>query len=167
VRAHLAWWSALVLGLVFQTAVLPFVVADPWRPDFTRLLVLWVALTGLPRGGAVVALSAGLALDAASGTPLGFGMLLRLAVYGAARPLRGVFFDDRPFLLLPLAALAALVEAGAVGALSAFAFRGAIPLGALAATSLPQALLDAFLVPPVFVALELATGRRQKAEVPA
>lgn len=164
-RAPLVWWSALALGLLLQTAVLPVLLSDPWRPDVSRLLVLWVALTGVPRGGALLAGATGLALDAASGTPLGFGVLLRLSLYGAARPLRGVFFDDRPFLLLPFAALAALLDAAAAGALSALAFRQPIPAGALAATALSQAAVDALCLPPLFVALELATGRRPKTGV--
>lgn len=166
-RAHAAWWGALVLGLLLQTALFPLLLADPWRPDLTRALVLWVALTGTPRGGAALAFAAGLALDAASGGPPGFGPALRLALYALARPFRGVFFDDRPLLLLPFAALGAVAEAVGVGLLSWFAFRSFLGLGALGSVAWAQALLDALCVPVLFVLLELATGRRQRWEAAA
>jgi len=167
VRQQLSWWVFLLAGVVFQTALLPLFLQDPWRPDLTRALVLWVALAGTPRGGALLAAAAGLVLDAASGTPLGFGVLLRLGLYGAARPFRGVFFDDRPLLLLPFAAAGALLEALGVGLLSWFAFRTAIAPGALASVGAAQALLDALCVPVVFLCLELVSGRRQRREATA
>lgn len=166
-RAHLAWWGALLAGLVLQTALFPLVLSDPWRPDLTRALVLWVALTGMPRGGAILAFGAGLALEAASGTPGGFAPLLRLFLYALARPFRGVFFDDRPALLLPFAALGPVAEAAGVAVLSRFSFRNPLGLDVLASTAWSQALVDALCVPLVFVALELASGRRHRAEAPA
>lgn len=166
-RAHLAWWGALLLGLVLQTTLFPLVLSDPWRPDVTRALVLWVALTGMPRGGAALAFGAGLALEAASGAPGGFAPLLRLFVYALARPFRGVFFDDRPALLLPFAALGPVAEAVAVGILGRFSFRNPLGLEVLASAAWAQALVDALCVPLIFVALELASGRRHRTEAPA
>jgi rod shape-determining protein MreD len=167
VRQQFTWWTALLAGVVLQTALFPLFLQDPWRPDLTRALVLWLALTGIPRGGVLLAAAAGLVLDAASGTPLGFGLLLRLALYAAARPFRGVFFDDRPILLVPFAAAGALLEAGGVGVLSGIAFRVAIAPGTLASVGGAQALLDALCVPAVFLCLELASGRRQRREATA
>ncbi|MDW7709283.1 MAG: rod shape-determining protein MreD [Deferrisomatales bacterium] len=164
-RAQAAWWGALLAGLALQTTLFPLFLTDPWRPDLTRALVLWVALTGAPRGGAVLAFSAGLLLDAASGAPLGFGPLLRLSLYAAARPFRGIFFDDRPLLLLPFATLGPALEAAVAGTMSWFAFRAPLGLNTLASGAWAQALVDALCVPLVFVALELATGRRPRLEV--
>ncbi len=164
-RAHAAWWGALFVALVLQTTLFPIFFTDPWRPDLTRALVLWVALTGTPRGGAVLACAAGLALDAASGAPTGFGPLLRLTLYGAARPFRGVFFDDRPLLLLPFAVLGPALEAAVVGALSLLAFRTPLGLDVLASGAWAQALLDALCVPLLFVTMELSSGRRHRREV--
>jgi len=167
VRQQLAWWVALLTGVTLQTALLPLFLQDPWRPDLSRALVLWVALAGSPRGGAFLAVAAGLVLDAASGTPLGFGVLLRLGLYGVARPFRGVFFDDRPLLLVPFAAAGALLEALGVGALSWISFRTAIAPGTLASIGGAQALVDALCVPALFLYLELASGRRHRREAAA
>ncbi|MBE0616563.1 MAG: hypothetical protein IH608_01375 [Proteobacteria bacterium] len=166
-RAQLAWWGALLFGLLLQTTLFPLVLVDPWRPDLTRALVLWVALTGMPRGGALLAFAAGLTLDAASGAPPGFGPVLRLALYAVARPFRGVFFDDRPLLLLPFAVLGAVAEAVMAGLLSGFVFQSSLGMGPLASVAWAQALLDALCVPALFVVLELATGRRQRREAAA
>lgn len=164
-RSHAAWWGALGVGLLCQSALFPLFFSPPWSPDFTRILVLWAALTGLPRGGSSLAFAAGLLLDLASGAPLGFGAVQRLVLYGLARPLRGVFFDDRPLLLLPVAALAAALDAVVAGSLSGMGLVGSIPASMLAATAGRQALVDALWVPLTFVVLELATGRRPAREV--
>lgn len=159
-KGHVAWWTALAVGLVLQTTLLPYALPDPWRPDFTRALVLWVALTGVPRGGPLLAFAAGLALDAGSGAPLGFGVALRLGLYGLARPLRGVFFDDHPALLLPLALLGAAADGALAWLASQLVLPTSIPFSALAALSWRQALGDVVAVPALFLALELASGLR-------
>ncbi len=164
-RAQVAWWAALSVGILAQTALAPLFFSPAWSPDFTRALVLWVALTGQPRGGCALAFAAGLALDAASGTPAGFGSLQRLALYGVSRPLRGVFFDDRPLLLLPLASLLAVSDAVVAGVLGGLGLAGPFAFAELFATAWRQALTDAFWVPLTFVALEVASGRRPAREV--
>lgn len=159
-KEHLAWWTALVLSLLCQTTLFPHFFSPAWAPDLTRPLVLWAAVTGVPRGGAVLAFAAGLGLDAASGAPPGFGAALRLLLYGLARPLRGLFFDDRPVLLLPLAALGTLTDALGAWALSHLALPVTLPPGSVSSVLWRQALGDLVSMPLVFVALELATGRR-------
>ena len=94
-----------------QTTLFPHLFSPEWRPDITLALVLWVALTGTPRGGAILAFLSGLALDLVSGAPPGFSAILRLLVYVSARPFRGVFFENRPLLLVPFAALGAAADA--------------------------------------------------------
>lgn len=164
-RAQVAWWAALLVGILAQTALAPLFFSPAWTPDFTRALVLWLALTGQPRGGCLLAFAAGLALDAASGAPAGFGALQRLALFGLARPLRGVFFDDRPFLLLPLAVLLAFGDAVVAAGLGGLGLAGPFAAGELFATTWRQAVTDAFWVPLAFVALEVTTGRRPSREV--
>ncbi len=165
-RPALVWLLFLAAGLVGQTAVLGLWVPDPWRPDITRVLVLWVALTGLPRGGAAWAVVAGLAADAASGGPLGLSSAMRVALYGAARPFRGMFFDDQPLFLLPLALLGPLADVAVVQVLSRFAYLNPVPAGVAMAVAARQAAVDLMLAPAAFVALEMASGRRGRFRLP-
>ena len=159
-REHLAWWTALVLSLLCQTTLFPRLFPPAWAPDLTRPLVLWAAVVGVPRGGALLAFAAGLGLDAASGAPPGFGAALRLSLYGLARPLRGLFFDDRPVLLFPLAALGALTDAFGAWVLSQLALPVPLLASSVSSVSWRQALVDLITVPVLFVFLEVATGRR-------
>lgn len=106
-------------------------------------------------------------LDVASGAPLGFNTLIRLGLYALARPFRGVFFDDRPSLVPPFAALSALADAAGAGLLSWMALRIPLPVGVLVSTAWRQALVEAVFVPLVFVGLEIVSGRRSAPEVPA
>jgi len=165
VRLLLLWTLALVFGLLAQTSLLPGLVPPAWRPDVTRALVLWVALTGTPKGGPVLAFAAGLGLDLCSGAPLGFGPALRLVVYALARPFRGVFFDNHPLLLMPFAALGAAADAAAAGLLSRLVFPGPIPGEVLLHVAWRQAVLDGFWVPAVFLGLELLAGRAARRAV--
>lgn len=166
-RLLLIWLLVLFLGLVGQTALLPNQIPPEWRPDITRALVLWLALTGTPRGGPVLAFAGGLALDLSSGAPLGFGATLRILVYALARPFRGVFFDDHPALLMPFAALGATADAAAAGILSRLVFPGPIPTEVLLSVAWRQALLDALWVPAVFLVMELFSRRLSRRRVTA
>lgn len=159
-RAQLSWWGALAVGLLAQSTLLPQFLPDPWRPDVTRGLVLWVALTGVPRGGAILAFLAGLALDASTGAPIGFNALLRLGLYALSRPFRGVFFDDRPLLLLPLAIAATLADALCAWLLGRVFLLTPLPLPALASIAWRQALTESAAIPALFLGLEVLSGRR-------
>lgn len=164
-RAHFAWFFLLGLGLLGQTTLLTAILPDPWRPDVTRALVAWAALTGIPVGGPLLAVLSGVALDAASGCSLAFGAGLRLGLYALLRPLRGVFFDDYPALLLPLGAGIAFADAAAAWLMSALAFTKPLPLPVLASTAWRQAAAEALCVPAVFLAMEIMAGKRPPREV--
>jgi hypothetical protein len=163
VRALLAWFLLLGLGLLGQTTLLSAVLPDPWRPDVTRSLVLWAALTGVPKGGPLLAVAAGLALDALSGCSLAFGAGLRLvALYGLARPFRGVFFDDHPILLVPLGAAGAFGDAIGAWAMSSFSFPEPFSASVVLSAAWRQALAEALCVPVVFLLMEITAGRRPR-----
>ncbi|NTU60334.1 MAG: rod shape-determining protein MreD [Deltaproteobacteria bacterium] len=159
-RAQLSWWGALAFGLLAQTTLLSHVLPDSWRPDITLILVLWVALTGTPRGGAALAFAAGLALDAMSGAPLGFNAVLRVLLYGLSRPFRGVFFDDRPILLLPFAALATAADDLGAWVMSWLFLPSPFPLRPFLGIVWRQTLVEAAAVPAVFLLMEAVSGRR-------
>lgn len=166
-RVLAAWWGTLALGLLAQTALFPLFFSEPWTPCVPRALVLWVALTGVPRGGVILPFAAGVLWDLSSGAPLGFGAALLLTLYAAARPFRGVFFDDRPVLLLPFAVAAPWVEAVVAVVLSRLVFPAPLELDLTASLALRQSVVDAVWVPLVFVTLEILSGRRGPREVTA
>jgi hypothetical protein len=167
VRSHLAWWGALGVGLLVQTTLFSTVLPPLWTPDVTRAMTLWLALIGIPRGGVLLAFSAGLAVDLTSGAPPGFTAALRLGLYALARPLRGVFFENRPVLLFPFGALAAFADAAGAGLLRWLVFPTPLSLDILVWTAWHQALVDLIWVPAIFVGLEVVVGRRFGLEVPA
>lgn len=166
-RGQLSWWGALVVGLLSQSTLLPLVLPDPWLPDVTLILVYWVALTATPKGGVVLAFLAGLALDVVAGAPPGFHAVVRVAVYALCRPFRGVFFDDRPLLLLPFAALATLVDSLGVWVMSWLFLPGPVPFYAAVRVAGPQALVEALAVPVVFLLLEALSGKSPAKHRPA
>jgi hypothetical protein len=122
---------------------------------------------GVPRGGVWLAFAAGHSLGIAAGAPLGFGAALRLALYGLARPFRGVFFDNQPLLILPFAALGAVTDAVVAGFLSRLVSSSPLTSSVLVSTACRQAVVEALWVPLVFVCLEILSGRQAPREVPA
>ena len=156
-----------MVGLLAQSTLLPHLLPDPWLPDVTLSLVFWTALTGTPRGGVVLAFLAGLALDLTSGAPPGFHAVIRVAVYSLCRPFRGIFFEDRPLLLLPFAALATLVDALGVWVLSGLFLSGPFPMSSVLRVAGPQALSEALAVPAVFLLLEAVSGKQPSQRRPA
>ncbi|TLN18709.1 hypothetical protein FDZ71_05675, partial [bacterium] len=148
-RARVAWLAALILALLAQTALIPPFVTEPWRPDFTRSIVLWLALTGVPTGGVYLSFASGLLVDVASGGPLGFTAVARLVVYALSRPWRGVFdLTGILFIAGPLAVLADTILV--------FLFKNAVfvkppSAGVILSIGLRQAAGEIFAVPFAFL----------------
>lgn len=157
-RAQFSWWGALLAALVLQTSFLPHLIPDLWRPDFTRALVLWLALTGLPPQGIWYSFASGLLVDILSGTPFGFTALLRLAIYGAARPGRNAL--ERSPLVFALGPFVVAVETLIVLLLKGMVFSNNPGVVDIVLIGLRQAALEVVCVPFVFVLMELATGYR-------
>lgn len=157
-RAQIAWWGALIAGLSLQNAFLPQLMPPKWVPDFTRALVLWLALTDHPRGGVWYAFAAGIMVDVLSGAPLGFTAMTRLAIYGAARPGRNVL--ERSPLVFILGPLSVVVEGILVLTFGSSAFANTPDTWAVAGIIMRQGLLEILCVPLVFVIMELASGYR-------
>lgn len=157
-RSQLTWWGLLLAGLTLQTSFLPHLVSDPWKPDFTRALVLWLALTGRPRGGAIYAFGAGLLVDMLGGARFGLTAFMRLMIYGAARPGRNVV-ESSPLVFL-LGPLSVVLETVILLLFSSTVFTNTPDLLTVLLIGLRQALLEVFIVPLVFVAMELGSGYR-------
>ncbi len=164
-RAHFAFGGTLIAGLIIQTTLLPQLLTDAWRPDVTRGLVLWLALTGTPKFGAAYSFVAGAAVDIVSGAPFGFTSASRLAIYGAARPARGSL-EHSPLIFL-MGPLSVLVETVVVWSLKSMAFTNPIDTINIFSISIRQALVEIVAVPLIFLLMEFLTGYRSGKEVPA
>lgn len=159
-RAQLAWWATLAVGLILQLTLLPQILTDTWSPDFTRALVLWLAFMGTPRGGVWLSFAAGLAVDAASGAPLGLFAISRLVLYVLGRPMRGKL-EQSPIIFL-LGPIAVWIELGVLYTLRNFAFANPVDFATMASVALRQSFVEVAALPLVFIALELATGLRSE-----
>lgn len=157
-RSQIAWWGALLAGLAVQSIFLAPFVPDGWRPDVTRALVLWIALTGRPSGGVWYAFAAGTAVDVVSGAPLGFTAFLRVSIYAFARPARGVL-EHSPIVFI-LGPVSVALETLLVLAISSLSFTNPITPANILLLGVKQALLEVAVVPVVFVLMELASGYR-------
>ncbi|PLX43964.1 MAG: rod shape-determining protein MreD [Deltaproteobacteria bacterium] len=157
-RAQAAWWGSLLTALILQSSVLPFFLPDGFTPDLTRGLVLWLALTGTPGYGVFLAFAAGFAVDLFAGAPLGLTALMRLVLYGFARPGRGIL--EMPFAVFVAGPLAVLSDTVVILLLQKVLFVNEVSLGVLIATALKQALVELASVPLIFIIMELATGYR-------
>jgi len=162
VKAQMPWWGALIIGLVAQSSLFPLFLPIAWRPDITKALVLWLALSAQPGKGPLLAAASGFMLDAVSGSVLGIGPASRLFLYFIAVPFRGVFFDSRPLLLVPFATTISVAEVLISSFLLRIASSVSVPWGVLLSTAFGQAVVDALWVPAVFLCLELLSPRRNK-----
>lgn len=164
-RAQLAWWATLAVGLVLQTTLLPHLLTAAWSPDLTRGLVLWLALMGTPRGGVLLAFAAGLAVDAASGAPLGVFAFSHLVLYALGCPFRGKL-EQSPIIFL-LGPLAVWSEVVVIYILKNMAFANPVDFSTLASVALRQSVVEVVALPVVFIVMELATGHRSGREMTA
>jgi len=164
VRAQGSWWGALLLALILQSSVFPFFLPEGFTPDLTRGLVLWLALTGTPRHGVILAFVAGLTVDLFAGAPLGLTALMRLVLYGFARPGRGIL--EMPVAVFVAGPLAVLSDTIVIFLVKRGIFLNEVSLGALSTIALKQAAVEFAAIPLIFILMELATGYRAD-EAPA
>jgi rod shape-determining protein MreD len=162
-RSHLAWWGTLLVGLIIQTTLLPHFIGDAWRPDITRALALWAALTGLPRGGAICSFVSGLAIDATSGAALGFHALCRLVVYGTVRPMRGVLAHT--MIVIVFGPLAVVIDTILTLLLRTLLFPNTVPTAVILGIGARQLVVETLTVPLVFLLMEAFTGYRSERQV--
>ncbi len=157
-RGHIVWWSALALSILLQTTVFPAVVGEGFTPDFTRGLVIWLAITGTPKGGLYYSFLSGLVVDTFSGAPPGLTSILRVILYSFARPARGVF--QIPALMIFVGPFAVILDTILVMVLKPVIFANEVSTTALFSIAWRQALVEMAVVPVLFVILELAIGKR-------
>jgi rod shape-determining protein MreD len=145
--------TAFAVAAIMQATTLSSVSGTP-RPDLVLLLVLaWSMLRGLPEG-TVGGIAGGLALDLLSAAPFGLhagllGMIGALTALGEANLFRG----NVP-LFLVTAGLGTLVLHGGSLLLLQAAGQQAIGPSRFVEFVVPTALLNALLMPFVFVLVQ-------------
>jgi rod shape-determining protein MreD len=161
-----AYFGLLLVAAAFaQAAVLPVLLPIETTPNLVLVLIfLWSLRRGV--GEAIVwAFGAGILLDLLSLDPLGLNGLALLPTVLLAPLARRRFFQSGLVVPIVVAGIATLISG-----LLLLALRGAIvgpPLPAPAAIRvvLPQAALNALLVPPFYFATGWLSRRLQEAPI--
>lgn len=139
---------AVVIGFLFQTAVLPLVVADGMRPDLLLATATGVALLAGPGPAIAAGLLIGLVQDSFSGGLMGMnGFSKPLVAFVVARARAQPPLDTRlgvPVLFL-FAAVADLLILWALGAVAGFTSIPGRELGA-AGLGIPVTVIYGLLV---------------------
>lgn len=141
----------LVTAALSQATILPALAPVGILPNLVLVLLLvWIALRGLGEGLLWV-FGAGVLLDLLAMDALGTNGLALLVVALLAGPARRRFFHSGMVFPLLLAMLATLAHAVALSLLRGVGDGAALPAEALARLTFLQALLNALLVPPLYL----------------
>lgn len=134
-----------------QATVLPALGPVGVLPNLVLVLLLvWCAMRGTAEG-LVWIFGAGVLLDLLALDPIGTNGLALLPVALLAVPARRRFFQSGMLVPLVLAMVATVVHALALTALRGVGDGVAAPPGAVARLVVLQALLNALLVPPLYL----------------
>lgn len=85
---------ALVLVLVLQTSVLPFHVAEPFKPDLLLVAMVYLALRGPVASGALLAWILGLIKDVFSGLYLGLNAFSFLLIFLVIKSISDLLYAE-------------------------------------------------------------------------
>ena len=142
----------LVTAALAQATILPALGPIAVLPNLVLvLLLLWSALRGIAEG-LVWIFGIGALLDLLALDPIGTNALALLPVALLAGPARRRFFHSGMILPLLLAMLATVAHAVLLTFLRGMADASvAIPAAAIARLTFLQALLNALLVPPLYL----------------
>ena len=142
----------LATAALTQATILPALAPVGVLPNLVLVLLLvWSALRGTGEGLLWV-FGAGVLLDVLAMDPLGTNGLALLVVALLAGPARRRFFHSGMVFPLLLALLATVVHALALSLLRGLGDGGAaLPAAAVARLTFLQALLNALLVPPLYL----------------
>lgn len=145
-----AW---IVFAVMWQTAGLPVPGLFGARADVALLIVLAWSYVRSPEDALVLAFAGGMALDGLSSHALGISVLALLptVVLGTLRGAR--VLDTDWMMTMVLAVLATLSYHAILVALLAMTGNAPAPVDAFARNGLPAALMNAMLIPPLYLAL--------------
>jgi len=156
--ARILYGGLLLVVALAQATVVPAYNPISFQPNVVLVLILvWSALRGLPEGLSW-AFAVGIVLDVLAVDPLGTNALALLGVVLLAGLSRRRFFQSS--LIFPMAlAVVATVLHGVGLLLLRDGAASAIPLSTLLRFILLQALLNAIVVPPLYL-VAAAMNRR-------
>jgi len=141
----------LAAAALAQAALLPGLGPLGVMPNLVLVLLLvWCALRGLAEG-LVWILGAGVLLDLLALDPIGTNGLALLPVAALAVPARRRFFHSGMLVPLALAMVATVAHAAVLTGLRALGDGAAPPPAAMAGPVVLHALLNALLVPPLYL----------------
>ncbi|MDP9365609.1 MAG: rod shape-determining protein MreD [Chloroflexota bacterium] len=141
----------LLVAALAQAALLPGLGPLGVLPNLVLVLLLvWCALRGSAEGLLWV-FGAGVLLDLLALDPIGTNGLALLPVAALAAPARRRFFHSGMIVPLSLAMVATVAHAAVLTGLRALGDGAAPPAAAMAQTVVLQALLNALLVPPLYL----------------
>lgn len=84
----------LLCAVMMETAILSNITALPSVPDLLLLCCVFIALLNGPTFGCVMSFVAGMMLDCAAGSPLGYNALVRVIIgFAAGYVGRAIYFD--------------------------------------------------------------------------
>lgn len=141
----------LVVAALAQATVLPALVPFGVMPNLVLVLLLvWVALRGVAEG-LIWVLGAGLLLDALAMDAIGTNGLALLPVVLAAAVARRRFFHSGMIVPLLLAVVATICHGVILTLVRGLDSGGLPPLAGVFRLTFLQSLLNAVLVPPLYL----------------
>jgi len=150
------WYAILVFAaLVLQVTLFPTYIADPFKPNF---LIIFVVYMGLREGAAwgTLAYALGLVQDSFSGLYLGLNGFSYLIIFLGLTMVADRLFTDRRSLMI-LGVFSTTIVNGFLNLLLLFLFSAAQGIYApLLESLIPQALVNALVASVIFTFSPLA-----------
>lgn len=144
-------FTLIILGVIIQTTVAPYLTVLGAKPDSTLVVVVCVALIRGPVWGAVVGFSTGLLLDVSLVQTMGISSFLyTLAGYGSGRYAEGVDIESwiPPMITVFISTLVVQFVNAVIMFLLGIEASASFVLIRIV---LPTAVLGALLAAPVFI----------------
>jgi rod shape-determining protein MreD len=147
----------IVLAVIWQAAALPVPALFGARADLAVLIVLAWSYVRSPQDAVILAFAGGIVQDGLSYHALGISTLalLPVVVLGSFRGAR--MLDTDWVTTMFMAAAATLAYHALLLSLIAVTGDGPSPIGALVRQGVPSALMNALLMPPLYLVLLVAS----------
>lgn len=146
--------SIFIAAFLCQVTVFPAIVADPFKPNFLLVAVVWVSLTVSTMWGAVLVYLIGLLQDSVSGLYLGLNGISYLLIFLILHRIANRLYADSRYLMT-LAVFLATLACGIYQLimLALFSSAGGI-VSTLISSLVPQSLVNALAASLFFSLLD-------------